>query len=546
MAAITIERTVDLDRLGRPEQAQGTLYQNEYLAHRFVIHGSRNGTTVTFDGDVTAKFIRPDGETEALTGDVENGAAVIELSQECYGISGRFTLTIFVETSGAKTAVYSMTGNVRTTTTNHEAVPSGTPVPDYSEIIDQYQDMVQATTEAENAVRVLYGEYGGDWGPSGSGVGIIYTKTGPMVKVSGSRTTTGHRFVGVSNDEIVSLQINPWNESKQAVTNARLILKASRAYIASVRFLSGNIKTVVTTARTVTFHLAEYSATAGTSDNIVLGSVTTPIDVAGLDAKDIAPMSVFITPGADVQYGFVIQDSGATNFDDFVVCFDLRDVTELISAGEKIWLGRKWAVIGDSLSAVNRYTTLHYHDYIAQKTGITVVNLAVSGSGYYAQNSGSNFGNQVANVPLDSDVVTIFGSGNDMNKGLELGEVTDTTADTICGNINITLDSLYQRLPTVRLGIITPTPWHDGSRSYTPITPGNIMEQYCDALVEICKRRSIPCLDLYHQSNLRPDDSAFQAAAYSKDTSRLGVHPDETGHLIFAPRFLEFLRTLFI
>lgn len=329
--AIVIERTVDLDRLGRPEQAQGTLYQNEYLAHRFVIHGIRNGTAATFDGNVTAKFIRPDGETEALTGGVENGAAVIELSQECYGISGRFTLTIFVETSGAKTAVYSMTGNVRTTTTNREAVPSGTPVPDYSEIVDQYQDMVQATTEAENAVKVLYGEYGGDWGPSGSGVGIIYTKTGPMVKAAGSRTTTGHRFVGFSLPAIAAIPTNEWTASKESVTNENLVMRAGRTYLATVRFISGNVRTVLADPRNLTFFVAEYNAATGTSDWVSLGTVTAPTDTDGLNAMTIQPFSAVIQPTADTRYGFVMQDPGGISYADFTFCVDLRDITDIIS-----------------------------------------------------------------------------------------------------------------------------------------------------------------------------------------------------------------------
>lgn len=329
--AIIIERTVDLDRLGRPERAQGTLYQNENLAHRFVIHGSRNGTAVTFDGDVTAKFIRLDGETEALTGSVENGAAVVELSQECYGISGRFTLTIFVETSGAKTAVYSMTGNVRTTTTGNEAVPSGTPVPDYAQIIGQYQNMVQATTEAENAVNVLYGEYGGDWGPSGSGVGITYTKTGPMVKAAGSRTSTGYRFVGFSQSAIASIPTTEWNASKESVTNESLVMRAGRTYLATVRFISGNIRTVLESPRNLMFYVAEYNAATGISDQVSLGTVTAPTEVDGLNATAVQPLSAVIQPTADTRYGFVLQDPGGISYTDFTFCVDLKDITDIIS-----------------------------------------------------------------------------------------------------------------------------------------------------------------------------------------------------------------------
>ena len=150
--AIIIERTVNLAALGMPEQAQGTLYQHESLAHRFVIHGRRGGADVNFTGNVSAYFIKPDGETVDITnGTLDGGAAVVELPQICYAVSGRFMLTIFVTSGSTKTAVYSMTGNVRATKTDGEVVPPGTPVPEYSEIIGQYRDMVQATDAARAA-----------------------------------------------------------------------------------------------------------------------------------------------------------------------------------------------------------------------------------------------------------------------------------------------------------------------------------------------------------------------------------------------------------
>lgn len=209
------------------------------------------------------------------------------------------------------------------------------------------------------------------------------------------------------------------------------------------------------------------------------------------------------------------------------------------------WVGKKWAAVGDSLTEVNQRTTLHYHDYVAERTGISVVNLGHSGAGYYARPSDYSFQIRAGQVPLDSDVVTIFGSGNDVGKK-SLGDVTDTvSADTLCGYINNTFDLLFSRFTTVNLGVITPTPWKNGSNNWTPENPGNAMELYCEAIVEICKRRSIPCLDLYHCSNLRPMDAAFRAAAYSKDEGN-GIHPDETGHFLIAARFEAFLDSLLL
>lgn len=209
----------------------------------------------------------------------------------------------------------------------------------------------------------------------------------------------------------------------------------------------------------------------------------------------------------------------------------------------KKWSGKKWACVGDSLTEKNIRTTKNYHDYVADDTGITVINMGISGTGYKRRYENSQaFYQRVSSIPRDVDVVTIFGSGNDLYMyGDVLGEATDTGTDTLCGCINTTIDNLYAVLPTVQLGIVTPTPWD----AYSLTNPNNIMERYSDKLIEICKRRGIPCLDLYRCSGLRPWDETFRTLAYSKDDGG-GTHPDETGHAIIAPRFKAFLETLLL
>ena len=88
---------------------------------------------------------------------------------------------------------------------------------------------------------------------------------------------------------------------------------------------------------------------------------------------------------------------------------------------------------------------------------------------------------------------------------------------------------------------MTPTPWVGSMPSKT--TCG--MAKYSEAIVEICKLRSIPCLDLYHESNLRPDDENFRKLAFSKDGGN-GVHPDEKGHEIIAASFQSLLERLIL
>jgi lysophospholipase L1-like esterase len=217
-----------------------------------------------------------------------------------------------------------------------------------------------------------------------------------------------------------------------------------------------------------------------------------------------------------------------------------QELYEAINKGTEYY-GKKWVVVGDSLTEVNSRTTKHYFDYVADTTGITTVNYGVSGTGYKRDEGNNNaFYQRVSTIPLDADVVTIFGSGNDLTLISDLGTPTDTGTTTICGCINTTIDNIISRLPTVSLGIVSPTPW---SGNQPTIDDSNNMALYTKALMQICYIRSIPFLDLYHSSNLRPWTQEGREACYSKDNGS-GVHPDETGHRLIAGRFKTFIETL--
>lgn len=202
----------------------------------------------------------------------------------------------------------------------------------------------------------------------------------------------------------------------------------------------------------------------------------------------------------------------------------------------KRWSGKKWVCLGDSLTQSYNVTGAHYFDLIKAATGINVVNMGVSGTGY--ARGTDNFMTRALNVPSDADVVTIFGSFNDLGAGLPIGSVDDTGTDTLAGCINTTITNIQSVIPLANLGIVAPTPWEPAQ----PTTSG-ANYNYVEMIKAICARRSIPFLDLWRCSNLRPWDADFKAVAYTHDNGN-GVHPDEHGHMLIAPRFKAFLETL--
>jgi len=217
-------------------------------------------------------------------------------------------------------------------------------------------------------------------------------------------------------------------------------------------------------------------------------------------------------------------------------------VEKTITYSNGKWYGKKWVCVGDSLTEVNIRTNKHYFDFVAEATGISIYNMGVGGTGYARGSENNNaFYQRISAVPNDADVITIFGSFNDLSAGLDLGTASDSGTATIGGCINTTINNLLVAFPLANFGIVAPCPW-----SWTnPGNPDAKGTKYCELLKEICYNRGIPFLDLYHNSLLRPWDATFKELCYSKDEGN-GVHPDENGHKLIAPRFYGFLNSLII
>ena len=219
------------------------------------------------------------------------------------------------------------------------------------------------------------------------------------------------------------------------------------------------------------------------------------------------------------------------------------EITGITSAANK-WAGKTWTVIGDSITEVNSASDKRYYEYIEDETGITVNNYGKGGTGYTNPGSYETFAGRCALVPTDSDVYTIFGSFNDMQymaaNSIPIGSASDSGPVSLCGYINDAFDTLFTRIPMANLGVIAPCPWV----SINPISGNTTFgPQYRDALKACCERRSIPFLDLYAESGLRPWDPAFVAGAYSQDPLA-GVHPDAVGHKILSTKIGMFIDSL--
>lgn len=219
---------------------------------------------------------------------------------------------------------------------------------------------------------------------------------------------------------------------------------------------------------------------------------------------------------------------------------------ELKSSYYKRWKGKKWCVIGDSLTASNGTSIKKYQEFVKQYTGITVENYGVGGTGYANANGLTNFVTRMQNIPQDCDVYTIFGSFNDVqyaiSNNIDIGDADDSGTSTMCGYFNSALDALYTRVPLANVGIVAPCPWPtvNAVGSGSTYTYG---QNYVKALKEVCKRRSVPFLNLFEESGFHPWDADWKLLIYTHDNNS-GVHPNEIGHEILSTKFEAFLDEL--
>lgn len=575
-----------------------TIGSGDKAANRFGVRIFRNGEPVELGlTSVQGIFLNASGQSIAITdGNIVSGnMAAVVLPQACYNVEGQFTLAIKL-IGGGVTGTMRIVDGVVDNTHADGAVSPTYDIPTYEEILAVYEQMeeaVEIVADLQDTLDTQYvgfrrylnanddlfaldmGAYGisasadlkpdnmpPDFTSTSTGYAIVLesesgdTKVAICVQAYARRIwmRTGYEWLEIAKTDYVTGQI----ETVYDYIYEKLI--PSYVNIASGYFVKGteiaSTKTqyrfldntgvreigdsypdwYVTNEITIepfTFYLITASAQYNShciynildaNGDIIASEAATSSTVLSVTEK------LIFTPynAAKIQLASVTGATGAAIY---------QSIEREAGQG---WVGKKWVCIGDSLTDTNIRTTKHYFDYVAEKTGITVVNLGKGGTGYKREYAGNGpFIDRVDQIPLDADVVTIFGSGNDAI--YTIGDPSDTGTDTLCGAINTTIAAIFARKVTCQLGIVTPCPWE----SYNPADDTNWMARYSAAIVEICNRWGIPCLDLYHCSNLRPWEAAFRAAAYSKDDGN-GVHPDETGHAIIAPRFESFVESLLL
>ena len=209
--------------------------------------------------------------------------------------------------------------------------------------------------------------------------------------------------------------------------------------------------------------------------------------------------------------------------------------------------GKTWDVYGDSITELNYRTAQNYQYFVASKLGIgTVNNYGVSGDGF------KQLADKINEKTSEPDFITVFCGTNNfgcVHEQSALGNITDSSStESVTGYIRLTIEKLLAKYPCIPIGFFTPLPRSNGNSINKQVSAGGYtMEQLADRIIEICGEYSIPVLDLYRCSNLRPWISENNAKYFScsRSVNGDGLHPNVIGHEYFiAPKVTNFIKTL--
>lgn len=179
--------------------------------------------------------------------------------------------------------------------------------------------------------------------------------------------------------------------------------------------------------------------------------------------------------------------------------------------------GAKYDAWGDS------YTqgTGTYANMIAEQTGATLTNYGVSG------NTVAQMYARMQAATVEGEYVSVLCGVNDY-----LTNTVMATFRTAVANVCAFIAASYTSAKALW---VLPPQLPDNSAN----TEGNTLEDYVDAIKEICAANSVPVLDMYHAGNWYGTVAAFQTLYFTDS-----IHPSTAGHALLAGKVRKALEAL--
>lgn len=190
----------------------------------------------------------------------------------------------------------------------------------------------------------------------------------------------------------------------------------------------------------------------------------------------------------------------------------------------------------------------------------SVKNLAVGGTGIVR--GGTNSWLEKLKVIDNSnqyDLILVMGNMNDFSQHGEgftmdtIGTFEDEGNTTQYGAVKTFIKNLQEKFPTTQIGWITSQPRQylsSDSDADNPVTSDgylygkkSVFEKANGAIKEVCEDRSIPVLDLFHNSGFNIPNEQTRLKYFYNDGNL--VHPNDKGHEILAKKIISWIRNNF-
>lgn len=190
----------------------------------------------------------------------------------------------------------------------------------------------------------------------------------------------------------------------------------------------------------------------------------------------------------------------------------------------------------------------------------SVKNLAVGGTGI-VRGGANSWLEKLKTIDNSNqyDLILVMGNMNDFSQRGEgftmdtIGTFEDEGTTTQYGAVKIFVKNLQEKFPTTQIGWITSQPRQylsSDSDADNPVTSNgylygkkSVFEKANSAIKEVCEDRSIPVLDLFHNSGFNIPNEQTRLKYFYNDGNL--VHPNDEGHEILAKKIISWIRNNF-
>lgn len=200
--------------------------------------------------------------------------------------------------------------------------------------------------------------------------------------------------------------------------------------------------------------------------------------------------------------------------------------------------GKKVLWLGDSITHSGFYIP-----FVIKATGLTTLaNQGVPGQGVRTMAD-----RLTGSIVADADLISVFGGTNDYGGNRPLGSIADACVDydeasgkSFYFDVFYVLNAIFTLKPDAR--VVFSTPLKRGNVSgQTVIYPaangaGYKLEQYVQAIKDVCSLFSVPVCDLFNESGV----NLYNLAVYTLDN----LHPNNTGSERISHKLIQHFNAL--